>query len=59
MMIGFIADVIKDELHEEFVELWDNDFNLTIYFPSHFEKDHVKEIVESMYKRLWGCPNLS
>eukprot|EP00975_Prorocentrum_lima_P059621 12500926-Prorocentrum_lima.AAC.1 len=33
-MIGFIVDVIKDELHEECAEFEDTDLKLTIHFPS-------------------------
>eukprot|EP00975_Prorocentrum_lima_P067889 12917582-Prorocentrum_lima.AAC.1 len=34
----------------------DSDFDLTIYFPSQFEKNHVQGIVESMYKKFKIIP---
>eukprot|EP00975_Prorocentrum_lima_P068587 12921520-Prorocentrum_lima.AAC.1 len=55
-IISSIVDVNKDALHEEFVGLDDNDLKLTIHFPSQFEMDHVQEIVEFWYTRLWAVP---
>eukprot|EP00975_Prorocentrum_lima_P014562 3087370-Prorocentrum_lima.AAC.1 len=46
MLVGFIIDEIKDELNDEFIQLEDWDFELTINFPSQFDGNHLKAAVQ-------------
>eukprot|EP00975_Prorocentrum_lima_P030114 6316662-Prorocentrum_lima.AAC.1 len=56
MIIGFIVAGIKDELPDELSSLQDNDFELTIHFPSEFKEHNIQEVVNMMYKKLWAIP---